>query len=285
MELKNGVLEVNIKSAGAELTSIKRNGTQYLWHGKEYWKRNAPILFPIVGRLVNDEVIIEGNKYNMGQHGFARDMEFLEIESTKTSVTYLLKYDEETLKKYPYKFELYVSYKLEDNFIDVEYKIKNVDDKKIMFCIGGHPAFSWPIMPNEKFEDYYIKFEKEETQKYIQNISGCLKKTDEFILEKTDEIQLNKDIFKIDTFVLKNLNSSWVELRSKNSNKAVKLHFNGFPYLGIWSRTDEAPFVCLEPWVGVADFIGGSGKFEDKDEVVKLAVNEEFRCGYKIEIN
>ena len=170
MKLKNEILEVNVKSSGAELTSVKKDGIEYLWHGREYWKRNAPILFPIVGRLVNDEVEIEGNKYSMGQHGFARDMEFLEVESGNDFVTYLLRYNEETLKKYPYKFELYVSYKLIENFIEVEYRVKNVDDKNIMFCIGGHPGFAWPIADGEKFEDYYIKFEKKETQKYIKNI-------------------------------------------------------------------------------------------------------------------
>jgi len=285
MTLKNGILEVNVKKEGAELTSIKYNDMEYLWSGKEYWKRQAPVLFPIVGRLKNDTTIIEGKEYHMNQHGFARNMEFREVYSDDQKVTYLLKSDEETKKMYPYSFELYISYELNGNNIVVTYEIKNVDDKKILFCIGGHPAFCWPLVKGEEFCDYYIEFEEKETQKFREIEGGCIKNTDKMILEDTNRIELNKEIFGIDTFVLKDLNSKWVALKSKRNNHSVKLHFEGFPYLGIWSRTDEAPFVCLEPWIGVADYFDTTGEFRDKDSVVELEVEKTYKCRYIIEIN
>jgi len=285
MTLKNRILEVSIKNEGAELTSIKCNEIEYLWSGKEYWKRQAPILFPIVGRLKNDTTLIDGKEYHMGQHGFARNMEFKEVYSDEKKVTYLLKSNEETKKMYPYSFELYISYELKENTIVVTYEIRNTDDKKILFCIGGHPAFNWPLVKGEEFSDYYIEFEKKETQKFREIDGGCIKNTDKMIFENINRIDLNKEIFSIDTFVLKDLNSKWVELKSKKNNHSVKLYFEGFPYLGIWSRTDEAPFVCLEPWVGVADYTEATGRFEDKDSVVELDVNKAYKCTYAIEIN
>lgn len=285
MILKNEKLEVCVKAEGAELTSIKCNDLEYLWHGREYWKRQAPILFPIVGRLKDDTTIIDGKEYHMGQHGFARDMIFDEFFISENKVTYLLKSDEATKKAYPYEFELYVSYELKDNNIIVSYEIKNMDDKNMMFCIGGHPAFNWPIVNGEEFSDYYVEFEKKENQKFREIVGGCIKKTDKMILEDTNRIDLNKAIFSIDTFILKDLNSKWVALKSMKNEHSIKVYFEGFPYLGIWSRTDDAPFVCLEPWIGVADYIDGTGEFKDKDSVVTLEVGSSHKCSYIIEIN
>ena len=284
MTLKNEILEVSVKSEGAELTSIKCNEIEYLWNGKDYWKRQAPILFPIVGRLKDDITIIGGKEYHMGQHGFARDMEFSIFFNDDKKVTYLLKSSEETKKMYPYSFELYISYELKDNKIVVTYEIKNIDDKKMLFCIGGHPAFNWPLVKGEEFNDYYIEFEEKETQKFREIVGGCIKKTDKMILEDTNRIDLNKEIFSIDTFVLKDLKSKWVALKSKKNDRYVKVYFEGFPYIGIWSRADEAPFVCLEPWIGVADDIDATGRFEDKDCIVELDVDKTYKCSYIIEI-
>jgi len=286
MHLENGMLSVDVKSFGAELTSLKYKGKEFLWEAdKKYWGRHSPILFPMVGRLKDDTTVIEGKEYHMGQHGFARDSEFKEFSCSGNKVTYLLTYSDETLKMYPYKFELYISYELCENRVKVIYEVKNVDDKKIIFSIGGHPAFKWPLVEGEKFEDYYIEFEKKESQKFIRNENGCLAYEDEMIIENVDKIDLDKSKFDIDTFVFKNLNSDMVSFKSKRSNASVTVRFAGFPYFGIWSKVNEAPFICLEPWFGVADFLDCDKNFETKEGILDLEPGKVFECSYEIEVN
>lgn len=285
MHLENDKISIDIKSLGAELTSLKYKGREFLWQAdKKYWGRHAPILFPIVGKLLDNTMYIDNEKYCMNQHGFARDNEFKEVFCSNNKITYLLSYNEETLKVYPYKFELYLSYEIFDNKVKVTYEVKNVDDKDIYFSIGGHPAFKWPFVESEVFEDYYIEFEENETQRFIKNENGCLSYQDDFIIQDTNIIELNKSKFDIDTFTFKNLNSSKVSLKSKKSSSYVTICFKEFPYLGIWSRTDEANFICIEPWYGLADFTNHNKNFKTKEGILQLKMGDKFNCSYVIEV-
>lgn len=286
MILKNDLLEVTTKSSGAELTSIKLNGYEYLWSGdKKYWGRQAPVLFPIVGGLKNGKAVIDGKEYFMGRHGFARDMEFEEVSESENKVTYLLKSNEETLRVYPYKFELHISYELIKNRVKVTYTVNNIDDKVIYFSIGAHPAFRCPIDDNGKFQDYYIEFEKEETQKYIAQPGGLVNFEEKIMLDSSNKLELNKDVFKeIDTYIFNNLNSEIVTLKSDKSDKSVSIHFKNFPFFGIWTKPDDAPFICLEPWYGINDRVDSNGIFSEKLGVLSLDKGESFSCSYEIEV-
>src|SRR5699024_7785261 len=149
MKLENEYIIVQAKQQGAELTSIrmKEDNTEYLWNADpSHWNRHAPILFPIVGRLVNNTYFVDGTAYEMSQHGFARDMTFDIIHQTDTSVSFLLTSTEETLKKYPFLFSLTVTYTLVDTKVVVDYKVENTGKKEMYFSIGAHPGFNCPIV-------------------------------------------------------------------------------------------------------------------------------------------
>lgn len=285
MVIGNDALKVTLKSAGAEMTSINYRGIEYLWNGdKKYWGRHAPILFPIVGRLKDNKTVIEGKEYEMSQHGFARDCDFQLNLATSTMACYRLKYNEETLKKYPYRFELSITYEVIENSVKVTYQVKNKDDKTMFFSIGGHPAFRWPLLESEEFEDYVIEFSEKETANRISVEDGYVYETKDLLLKDEDTISLSKKVFDVDTFIFHHLNSKSVTFKSKKSEKAVILHFEGFPYLGIWSRKDEAEFLCLEPWFGIADRKETNGIFEEKPGINRLEPKASFECSYKIEL-
>ena len=287
MTIKNDRLEVSTKSEGAELTSIKLNGKEYLWNGDEkYWGRHAPILFPIVGKLKDGKTMIENKEYFMSRHGFARDMKFDEVEHTESSVKYLLKSNDNTLKVYPYLFELYISYELIGDRVKVTYEVKNDDNKDIYFSIGAHPAFCCPLDEDIKFEDYYIEFEKNETQNFIsQDENGYISKENELIMDNSKVIELDKTIFKkIDTYIFSELNSKVVSLKSKKGEHCISMYFDGFPYFGIWTKPDEAPFICLEPWYGVSDLKNADKNFANKLGIQRLEKGKTFICNYEIEV-
>lgn len=288
-EIKNEYLNVVVNTSGAELNSIKdtKDNTEYLWQADEnVWKRHAPVLFPIVGRLNDNKCTIDGKEYSMTQHGFARDMKFKLDLASNDKVVYSLTESNETLKKYPYRFLLTISYTLKNNKINVEYSVKNTDDKEIWFSIGAHPAFTCPIEDGTSYDDYYLKFDREHDAPANFIKDTMISNNADLVPDNSDTIPLSKDLFKYDALVFKNIKCHRVSILSKKTNKKVSVRFYGLPYLGIWSKTtDDAKFVCIEPWHGTADSSDSDGDFKKKDCIISLKPGREYKCGYTIEIS
>lgn len=281
------MLKIQTKKSGAELTSIQYNGKEMLFQGAKvldsngniYWKRQAPILFPIVGQLKNSQTQIEGEIYEMSQHGFARDMDFEEISKTENKHHYMLKYNEGTLKKYPYKFELHVIYEIIGDTLTVTYKVKNIDDKTIYFGLGGHPAFNCDYSNGE----YEIVFsENEDKIVFLKLKNGLIDTEKAQNILQDNKIYLKEDTFDNDAVIMKNLKSNKVVLQNHETNqKILELDFTGFPYLALWSKKG-APFVCIEPWQNTADRIDSTQIYKDKEGIIELPKDKEFECKYSI---
>ena len=283
------MLKIQTKKSGAELTSIQYNGKEMLFQGAKvldsngniYWKRQAPILFPIVGQLKNSQTQIEGKIYEMSQHGFARDMDFEEISKTENEHHYMLKYNEETLKKYPYKFELNIIYEVIEDTLTVIYQVKNIDDKTIYFGLGGHPAFNC----NYSNGEYKIVFpEKEENIEFLKLKDGLIDTEKAENILQDNKIFLKEDTFDNDAVIMKNLKSNKVTLQNHRTNqKILEFDFTGFPYLALWSKRG-APFVCIEPWQNTADRIDSTQIYKDKENIIELPKDKEYKCEFKIKI-
>ena len=281
------MLKIQTKKSGAELTSVQYNGKEMLFQGAKvldsngniYWKRQAPILFPIVGQLKNSTTQIENKTYEMSQHGFARDMDFEEISKTENEHHYMLKYNEETLKKYPYKFELHIMYGVSENTLTVTYKVKNIDDKTIYFGLGGHPAFNCDYSNGE----YEIAFsENEDKIEFLKLKNGLIDTEKAQNILQDNKICLKEDTFDNDAVIMKNIKSNKVVLQNHETNqKILEFDFTGFPYLALWSKKG-APFVCIEPWQNTADRIDSTQIYKDKENIIELPKDKEFECKYSI---
>ncbi|BAK73837.1 aldose 1-epimerase family protein [Arcobacter sp. L] len=285
-ELKNDFLKVKINSFGAELNSLQKidNSCEYIWQANsKYWARYSPILFPIVGRLKEDSYFYKDKKYSMSQHGIARDKEFEVVNKKENFIEFRLCSDEKSFEIYPFSFELYLSYKLEKSSLIISYKVVNKSDEKILFSIGAHPAFNWTLDENEKKEDYFLEFEVDKIKRYFLDEKGLLFKSDDLKLEN-NKLFLNEELFKDDALVFEDSNIKQVVFKSVKNEKFVKVNFDNFPYLGIWSKPSGAPFLCIEPWFGVADDKNSNQKLEEKKGINSLKKDEEFSCFYSIEI-
>lgn len=288
IQLKNEHITAKILKHGAELKSLKRIGdeTEYMWSADpSYWNRHSPVLFPIVGRVVNNEYTVDGQTYHLDRHGFARDMDFEVIKQSEAQVSLLLKWDEKTLKVYPYKFEFIITYTLKDNQISIEYRVNNVDDKTIYFSVGGHPGFNCPLQAGESYEDYYFEFEKNETAKImLTSGNGLYSREKKLYLNNEKIIKLTECLFKDDALVFEGLKSKSITLKSKKSDYSVRVDFEGFPLLGLWALPTQSPFVCIEPWVGHADFSDFAGDFSAKEDQISLDVSKHFIREFTITI-
>ncbi|CAM1340921.1 aldose 1-epimerase family protein [Tenacibaculum amylolyticum] len=284
--LENDQMQIALKTSGAELTRIYHKGTKidYLWRIDErFWNRYAPVLFPIVGRLKDNTYTFEDTSYTFSQHGFARNNEFSIVSQSDTAITFELTDTPETLVNYPFKFSLRISYKLENDRLQVSYNVVNQDTKNIFFCIGGHPGFTCPLTPNTTFSDYFIEFETEETpQQHLLNTEKGLryKKTETKALGKT--IPLNYDLFTNDALIYEGLKSKKIKLKSHKHSHGISFEFDAWQFFAFWTKKD-APFICFEPWMGAADLENTNQEFVTKDGIIQLAIGDTYTNGYAIQ--
>ncbi|SEC92169.1 Galactose mutarotase [Tenacibaculum sp. MAR_2009_124] len=285
--LENDYLQIEIKNIGAELCKVysKQTNLDYLWKGDpKFWKRHSPVLFPIVGKLVNNFYTINRTKYELNQHGFARDLEFNVITKTNESILFEAEYTQETLLKYPYKFTLQIGYQLKKNLIEVTYEVFNKDDKSINFSIGAHPAFNCPISESSSFNDYFIEFEKEENpiQHSLNPQTGFRKKDTERVrLNKT--IPLSYNLFDNDAIMFEGLESKQISLKSNKHEHGVHFYIPNWRYMAFWTQKGNAPFVCFEPWMGIADEENTDQVFETKTGIMSLNIGETYTNEYAME--
>ncbi|MEH0158184.1 aldose 1-epimerase family protein [Limibacter armeniacum] len=285
--IENGELKAIINTKGAELSSLKdEDGKEYIWHGDpEHWGRHSPVLFPIVGKLKDNTFIVDGVSYQMSQHGFARDMDFELIKQEKGSLLFELQSNSETLKLYPFEFVLRIGYTLKGKSLEVSYQVSNPSDKELFFSIGAHPAFNCPIEKGTQRDDYFLKFDKKISADICLIEGGLQNGKKVELLDNQGSLWIKDDLFKRDALVFKQFPSSKVSLADENLNPYVTVDFKGFPYLGIWSPSEEAPFVCIEPWFGIADHQKTTQILQDKEGIMSLEPDEKFKASYWITIN
>lgn len=289
-KISNQKLEIGVKEHGAELCSIirKSDGREYMWQASpEYWKRHSPVLFPIVGSLWNKEMRQDGKTYTMGQHGFARDMDFELIEKSADTLRYRLTSSEETKRLYPYDFILEIGYKLADNKVTVEWKVKNPSEQEVHFQIGAHPAFNYMNYNPEAETIGYFKFDKEDDTYTLSLVGekGCLKEERAQLATEKGILPINRHSFNNDAIILENDQVHSVTLLDTDKKAYLTLRYEA-PVIGLWSpaRDGYAPFVCIEPWYGRCDRENYTGEYSQKDWMQHLAPGKEFDVKYSIEI-
>lgn len=288
-ELKNAELCVTIDSYGAELHSMKdANGKEYMWCGDgKFWARHSPVLFPIVGKIKDNTYRYEGATYSMGQHGFARDMEFELTSQNESEIWFKLSDDEETMKKYPFRFVLEIGYRLKDKNVDVLWKVTNPDNEKTLhFSIGAHPAFVCPWEENATKDGYSLRFDNKKTllYRFLNQEKGLL--APEYMELTTNDgiCPITDEFFDTSAYVFEDSQLSQVDILDKNGTPYVGVAFSA-PLVGIWSpEKKNAPFLCIEPWYGRCDMVDFDGDFSEREHAQALAPQENFEASYRITI-
>ena len=287
--LENEKLHIAVQQTGAELCQIQSvtTGKEFMWDANPaIWASYSPVLFPVIGAIKNGFVKYKGNEYAVPRHGIVRNNANVTlVEKTTDSLTFGLKYSEETLKIYPFKFEFHITYTLRDNKIIVGHHIVNQGDEPMLFSLGAHPAFKCPLNEGETYEDYYLEFEEVENDStWLLEKDGLVGDNTKPILHNTNVLHLHSHLFDNDALIFKNLKSKQVSLRSTKSGQVITMHYPDFPYLGVWAKS-EAHFVCIEPWLGIADSFDSDQNFEKKEGIISLDAKAVFKAAYSIEIN
>ncbi len=288
--LENDKLRVQVEDHGAELKSIfgKNDNFEYLWHGSpDYWNRSAIILFPVCGRLTSGKYTYDGKEYEMNIHGFARDSDFTVTEKTADKITLELKENEKTLKQYPFKFLLRVTYTLIGATITTSVTATNTGNADLPFSLGGHPGFSVPLESGLSFSDHYIEFSSKGSHlKNVFSANGLdLGETVDYKLEGGNKLLLTHELFVDDAlfFVEK---EGYATLKSDKTDRFVKVTYRDVTHLGIWQTyAKDTPFVCIEPWHGVPADEGAIDDFKTKKEFIHLKNGESYEFSYDITVS
>jgi galactose mutarotase-like enzyme len=276
--LKNETLTASISTKGAELQQLidQHTGINYMWSGDAaYWGKYSPVLFPIVGGLKDDTYLYKGQAYKLPRHGFARDKEFTVEQLSDAETIFTLQDDEQTKKVYPFAFVLKVYYRLNGNSLSCTYEIYNPAEEVLLFSIGAHPAFAVPFVKELDYTDYYLEFNKAEELQRWKLLNGLIATTAESVTTNGQRLMLHPSLFYEDAIVLKHLQSNCITLTSNKNKHGLHFYFNDFPFFGIWAAKD-APFVCLEPWCGIADSVNHNQQLEEKEGINRLASGDCF---------
>ncbi|WP_339889058.1 aldose 1-epimerase family protein [uncultured Flavobacterium sp.] len=267
----------SINNKGAELFEFTKDKTNYIWTiDEQFWNKTSPILFPIVGRLKNDSYTLNEKVYKLPRHGFARDCDFEVIHQKENEVVFSLRESQETLKMYPFEFELQIKYTLENNKLTISYKVINHSENSMPFNIGAHPAFAM----NGNFEDYSLQFNKNEEFETHHLENELFNAKTDLVESDKGKIPLTYSLFEKDALVFKHLKSNELSILKEN-NPYLKINYEGFPFLGIWTK-QNAPFLCVEPWYGHADEKTSNGNFHDKKAIQVLNSKASFIACFKI---
>ena len=275
--IQNEYLSVGAQENGVELVSMIELSInkEYMWQANdpEYWARHSSILFPVIGACNNGEIKVAGKSHPMTKHGLVRNSDFQLEEKTSDEMSFTLSSSDQTKIHYPFDWTLKIRYRLIGKTLSITYKVFNDGDVDLPYSIGAHPAFNCPMDEGLQRSDYSLVFDQEETQ-YSPQIDpeGLISSKTVNIMNQSKTITIEDDLFSEDALILTNLNSSKVSLESIGGS-SLTFSFKGFTHLGIWASPGNAPFVCIEPWCGIADPVGYQGEIYTKPGILRLAPN------------
>ena len=280
ISISSNSLTASIDTMGAQLMSLRKGESEYLWQGdSNWWPRRAPILFPIVGVLKDSKAESAEGTISLARHGLARLNQFEVVEQSPSSVTFQLKSTEETRKSYPYDFELKLIFSVDGDTLTQSYKVTNPANVVLPFTLGAHPAFNIPIPGVEaaSLDQYHLSFTRSWTS-YGPSITDeglCDYTTPQRLIVDSDTLPLSWELIDREkTITLEDVPDRCITLTASTEATSeahgIQMNFEGFDYLGIWSAAPGCPFVALEPWCGIADTVDCDGIFEHKPGIISL---------------
>lgn len=287
--IQNDEIQLTINSLGGEMMSLqtKKDSAEYLWQGNPtYWSGRAFHLFPICGRLKNGQYIYQGKTYEMGIHGFLRKSELKVEEHQDASITFSLSDTVDTHQEYPFSFQIWITYTVKDNQVQVAYKVYNPGAEPLIFTLGGHPGFQVPLECGLTFEDYVVEFEHLCQPQMLRFSEACLltEGTDPFPLNENQQLNLRHTLFDDDAIFLQNMGTC-VTLKSPKGKKSVTLCCEAMKYLGLWHKPkSDAPYLCLEPWLGIPANDDKVDILENKRDMIHLPPDKIFTFDYSISL-
>jgi len=285
--IESDLISATIDEKGAELISLysKRQKQEYLWQGNpDIWGGQAPVLFPIVGRLKDGAYTYKGKSYKMSPHGFVSNAPFVTKGAPDSSITFTYEDTAQTRAIYPFSFKLSVIFSVQWNVLETIYQVENRTKGPMYFSCGSHEGYICPRYEDESFEDYFLEFGQDATyQSLTVSENGLLCEPHYAVIENGKRLPLHYGLFKNDSLVLTNIPTNTVTLASTKSKNKIVIDYEEAPNLVLWTKPN-APYICIEPWDGLPDFEGSDGDITNKPGILRLEEGETYNWRHTISI-
>ncbi|SNR24837.1 aldose 1-epimerase family protein [Puniceibacterium sediminis] len=281
--IQSSDLSMTITDLGAEAQSLRTaDGRELLWHGDaKWWGGRAPVLFPIVGRAPDNRIAVGGFQAEMAQHGFARRSVFTLEENGPGMCRHVLRDTEATRAVYPFSFALRITHRLEGLELTVSAEVENCSDVEMPFGFGFHPAFRWPL-PGCDGQPHEVVLDNGGEPEMARLEGGLLS---ESLLPSPfhgGRLELRPEQFAEDAMVFPE--GAGTGLRYGMAGGAqLAFRFENLPNLALWSKPG-APFLCIEPWHGMAARVGASHQISERPYSQTLAPGGVARFSWSVEV-
>ena len=278
--IENEYLKLTVETYGAQIASIVRklDGVEHMWQADPaVWGYHSPILFPHAGKVVDGIIEAKGGVYESSQHGFARLMEHEFVAQSEDTIVLELCSSPETLAKFPYEFRLVSTFTLEGDTVHHSLTVENLDEEKLPFGIGYHPAFAIPFDSAHKATDYELRFSEMESPLCLGcQPQGLIHGDCYWLGSNIKSIPVDEHLFDNDSHCMVNIRSKTLGLYEKGTGRAVVCNIEEFPYCLIWSKPGMPKFVCIEPWHSLPSPEGGSKNWNEKPAAAILNPGESW---------
>ena len=277
-------LTAEIALKGAELVRLRDEaGRDLLWDGDPaFWTGRSPILFPIVGRLKDDRLTVDGVAHPMRQHGIARTARFALVAQEEAACRLRLTADAATREAFPYDFALDLAYRITGATLGITGTVHNPGAVPMPVSFGFHPAFRWPLPYGAAARDHAVVFAADEPGPLATLEGGLLAGETRPSPVRGRTLALAPHLFDADALVFLAPASRSVDYGPAEGRK-LHIGFEGMPQLGIWSKPG-APFVCIEPWHGYASPADFDGDITRKPGMTSVAPGESRSFGMQVSL-
>ena len=283
IRIENADLVVEVSTLGAEMQSLKTaDGRDWLWNGDAtWWTGRSPILFPIVGKAPGDMLAVNGQTYPMAQHGIARRREFTLVEQSTNACRHQLVSTPETRAVYPFDFRLTLEHRLDGRKLSVPATVENTGDTPLPFGIGFHPAFLWPL-PGAENKPHAVTLDNGAEPGVVQLENGLIGKTLPTSPFEAGRLDLAHSLFDNDALIFPEGAGTGLTFGA-DGGPGLSFTFHNLPNIALWQKPG-APFLCIEPWHGMAAHAGGTAELVERPYTVALAAGDAMDFGFAVEV-
>lgn len=275
-------LTVTVSDLGAEMQSLQKDGQEYLWHGDpEWWSGRSPILFPIVGKAPGDRVEIDGQGGAMKQHGFARRMVFDRAKAEASRVVHVLTDNVDTHAAYPKPFALTVTHAVSGRMLSVSATVANTGRSPLPFGLGFHPAFRWPL-PGAEGQAHSVTLANRAEPAMVRLRVGYFNDTRHGSPFRRGRLELDPRLFEDDAMIFPDGAGTALSYAAEGG-ASLSFEFEGLPNLALWQKPG-APFLCIEPWHGMAAREGAGPEIAERPGTRVLGPGETARFRWSVTV-
>ncbi len=283
--IASGGTTATFSTRGAEMIGLRHGDREYLWHADPaWWGFSAPILFPVVGRSPQDRIKVGSVSYPMPLHGFALSRDFEIVEHDSARIVFHLTDDTETRAMFPFPFRLTIAATIAAQRIDFSTTIENTGSETAPFAFGYHPALMWAATPQER-ASFICKFDAVEAGEIrrVNRANGLLRSERFPLAFNSRTLPVSDALFEQGSLQFEANRSRRIWF-GRPGHKGIDVRFPDSPQLGLWTRAG-APFLCIEPWQGMADTEVSDGELAHRPGARLVAAGAHIDYRLSIDLN